>query len=376
MGKLINRGFIAVLLFTGMAVFAQDFKIVLDAGHGGHDTGTNHNGHMEKEIVLKTVLKIGKILEREPGFDVIYTRKTDVFVELRERANIANKENADLFVSIHCNGVNAASAYGTETFVMGLYRAGMNLEVAKKENSVIYQEKDYQKKYKGFDPNSADTYIGLSVQQDENLNQSVVLATKIRDGFRGLKKNDRGIKQIPLWVLDATTMPGVLVELGFVSHKTEGAYLDSEAGQDELAQTIADAIIDYKNLVRGKSVSSREYEKKRVEKDDVKTVEVKTEKTAEKSAESVATIAGVVFKVQISASNRNLDTKPANFKGLKNISKEKEGKLIRYFYGETSDYDESKELLAQAKKKGYDSAYIVPFKNGEIISMGEALKNL
>jgi N-acetylmuramoyl-L-alanine amidase len=360
----------AVLLISTCTGFAQSFKVVLDAGHGGGDTGTNHNGYKEKEIVLSTVLKIGKLLEKEPGFDVVYTRKTDVFIELRERAHIANRAKADLFVSIHCNGVNASSASGTETFVMGLGRSNMNLEVARQENSVIYQEKDYKIKYKGFDPSRPDTSIGLALQQEESLNQSAVLASKVRDGFRKLKKNDRGIKQQPLWVLDATTMPGVLIELGFVSNKAEGAYLNSDDGQDELAHTIANAIISYKELMGGKVMDNGEYEKSREVKDDIPEPAKKAERAQEKSESA----SGVVFKVQISASKNNLSTKPSNFKGLKNVSKIKEGTLVKYFYGETDDYDAASRLVSEAKAKGFSSAYVVPFKDGKIITMKEALK--
>jgi len=356
------------LLLSACTGFSQSFKVVLDAGHGGDDSGTNHNSYKEKTIVLSTVLKIGKILEKEPGFDVVYTRKTDVFIELRERANIANRAKADLFVSIHCNGVNAASASGTETFVMGLDRSNMNLEVARKENSVIYQEKDYKIKYKGFDPNRPDTSIGLALQQEESLNQSLLLATKVKEGFRKLKKNDRGIKQQPLWVLDATTMPGVLIELGFVSNKAEGAYLNSEDGQDELARTIANAIISYKELLGGKSSIGG---------DAVNEISTKPEKVTAEEKEIVKEAAsdnGVIFKVQISASGRNLETKPSNFKGLRSVTKIKEGSMIKYFYGETDDYNDTPALLSEAKAKGYSSAYVVPFKNGKIITMKEALK--
>lgn len=365
-----KKYFCLLLVLSSAAGFAQ-FKVVLDAGHGGGDTGTNHNSYKEKDIVLSTVLKIGKLLEKEPGFDVVYTRKTDVFIELRERAHIANREKADLFVSIHCNGVSSAAAYGTETFVMGLDRSNMNLEVARKENSVIYQEKDYKVKYKGFDPNKPDTSIGLALQQEESLNQSAVLASKVRDGFRKLKKNDRGIKQQPLWVLDATTMPGVLIELGFVSNKTEGAYLNSDDGQDELARTIANAIISYKELMAGNGNYEAPEKAPAIKTEAPATADKEPEKETVKETEAAK---GVVFKVQISASKNNLETKPSNFKGLKNISKVKEGSLVKYFYGETDDYDAASGLLSEAKAKGFTTAYVVPFKNGKIISMKEALK--
>ena len=370
MNTLKKYALLYSMLLVTASGFCQNFKVVLDAGHGGDDSGTHHNGYKEKEIVLSTVLKIGKILESEPGLEVIYTRKTDVFVELRERANHANRERADLFVSVHCNGVNNAAAYGTETFVMGLNRSDMNLDVAKQENSVIFKEKGHEKNYGGFDPNRPETTLLLRLGQEENINRSLVLATRVKNGFKGLERHDRGIKQIPLWVLDATTMPGVLIELGFVSNKNEGAYLDSEAGQNELARTIANAIISYKDLMTGNKVKEADFEKPIST--DKETVPVVKQK--EETPEAAAAADGVVFKVQISASSRDLATTPSNFKGLKKISKVKEGKLIRYFYGETGEYQQTGSLVSAAKAKGFSAAFVVPFKNGKIISMQEALK--
>jgi N-acetylmuramoyl-L-alanine amidase len=373
--RLTKKYLFYILILFCTASFAQSkkFKVVLDAGHGGGDEGTAHNGYKEKAIVLNVALKIGKILEDEPGFNVVYTRKTDVFIELRERANIANKADADLFVSIHCNGVNAESAHGTETFVMGLSRSKVNLEVARKENSVITLEKDYKLKYKGFNPDNPDTSIGIALAQEESLNQSILLAGKIRDGFKNdLKKNDRGIKQIPLWVLDATAMPGVLIELGFISNKVEGAYLNSSDGQEEIAKSIAKAIISYKKVFDGNSTYTEQAEIKEA----VNEIASDKKNDVEPEAAQKDTVAkdGIVFKVQISSSSRDLATKPSNFKGLKNISKLKSGSQIKYFYGETSDYSKTDRLLSEAKKKGFTSAYVVAFSKNKIISLKEALK--
>lgn len=369
---------VALMLTTVM--FSQKFKVVLDPGHGGKDTGTNHNGYVEKDIVLSTAKKIGQILDNEPGIEVIYTRKTDVFIELRDRAIMANREKADLYVSIHCNGVDNPAAYGTETFVMGHSRSAMNLQVVKQENSVIYKEANYKEKYKGFDPAKPEFSIGMSVQQETNIEYSAILASKISKGFKSLSKNDRGIKQVPLWVLDATTMPGVLIELGFVSHKNEGAYLDSDEGQSELARVIAEAIISYKNMMTGKGTAHKgQFENKTViNKPDTVPVKTKNEKAAttteKRNNASSVEGAAVVYKVQISASNRDLATKPSNFKGLKNISKEKDGKLIKYFYGETDSFKEAESLLEKAQAKGFKSAYIVAIKNNEIIPVKQALE--
>ncbi len=369
-----------VALMVTAVMFSQKFKVVLDPGHGGKDTGTNHNGYVEKDIVLSTAKKIGQILDNEPGIEVIYTRKTDVFIELRDRANMANKEKADLYVSIHCNGVDNPAAYGTETFVMGHSRSAMNLQVVKQENSVIYKEANYKQKYKGFDPAKPEFSIGMSVQQEANIEYSASLASKISKGFKSLSKNDRGIKQVPLWVLDATTMPGVLIELGFVSHKTEGAYLNSDEGQSELARVIAEAIISYKNMMTGRGGAHKgtSENKTLVNKPDTVPVKEKNEKVTtsgdKRGGASSEESLDIVYKVQISASNRDLATKPANFKGLKNISKEKNGKLIKYFYGETNSFKEAESLLEKAQTKGYKSAYIVAIKNNEIIPVKQALE--
>jgi N-acetylmuramoyl-L-alanine amidase len=379
--RLTKKYLFYILLLFCTASFGQakKFKVVLDAGHGGGDEGTAHNGYKEKNIVLNVALKIGKILENEPGFNVVYTRKSDVFIELRERANIANKADADLFISIHCNGVkNAESAYGTETFVMGLSRSAVNLEVARKENSVITLEKDYKVKYKGFNPDNPDTSIGIALAQEESLSQSIVLAGKISDNFKSLKKNDRGIKQIPLWVLDATAMPGVLIELGFISNRAEGAYLNSDNGQDEIAKSIAEAIISYKKIYSGvindadqDEISETVNEVLSDKKNDVDTNAGVVEKTATDTI--TAANSAVVFKVQISASTRSLETVPSNFKGLDNISKDNSTSVIKYFYGATGEYSEAKELLEHARAKGYSSAFVVAFKDGKKITVQEAL---
>ena len=214
-----------------------NFIVTLDAGHGGHDFGAVYGGHVEKNIALAVVLKVGKLLEAHPKIDVIYTKKTDIFVDLVERANIANRANANIFVSIHCNANRNTAAYGTETYVMGMNKIASNLEAAKKENSVITLEKDYKTKYEGFDPNSPETMIGMTLMQEEYLENSISLASKIENEFAALDKKVRGggEKQAPFMVLHKAYMPRVLVEMGFISNPAEGKILDSEAGQNEIA---------------------------------------------------------------------------------------------------------------------------------------------
>jgi len=231
-----------IFLLTPIAKFhAQnsDFVIVLDAGHGGKDPGkhTKH-GYQEKDIALDVVLKVGKELEKQKGIKVIYTRKKDVFVTLRGRAAIANKADADLFISVHCNAHNT-EAYGAETYVLGLHANTANFNVAKQENEVIFLEDDYETHYEGFDPNSPESLIGLTLMQEDYLDQSIQLARNVQDNFiYNLKRKDRGVKQAGFWVLHNTYMPSILIETGFITNKKEDDYLNSSKGKTDMAKAI------------------------------------------------------------------------------------------------------------------------------------------
>jgi N-acetylmuramoyl-L-alanine amidase len=379
----INNSTLKVLFFlsfwSSSLSFGQNsnFKVTLDAGHGAHDFGAVYNGHVEKKIALAVVLKVGKLLEANSKVDVTYTRKTDVFIDLVERANIANRANANIFVSIHCNANQNTAADGTETYVMGMNKVASNLEAAKKENSVITLEKDYKRKYEGFDPNSPETMIGLTLMQEEYLDNSISLASKIENSFDRLGKRIRGggVKQAPFMVLHKAYMPRVLVEMGFISNYNEGNLLDSEEGQNEIAKAIASAIISYKNEYYGNGGSVETGEtipsQKNIEnssKDSSTSVEFK------RPIVKQANNSNVLYKVQISASSRKMELSPTNFKGLDNISIDFDSKIYRYMYGETSDYNEAIKLLSQAKEKGYSSAFLIAFKNREKISIQEAIK--
>jgi N-acetylmuramoyl-L-alanine amidase len=348
------------LVFIGTSItFAQQatpFKVVLDAGHGGKDPGTMRGAIREKDIVLDVVLRLGKMLEQQPGIKVIYTRKTDVFIELRERAQIANKAKANLFISVHCNGVKSPVAKGTETFVMGMSRTDTNLDIAKKENGVIFLEDDYNQKYKGFDPNNPETLLGLKILQEEFLGQSIELASEIEKNFQLTNRFSRGVKQQPIWVLDATVMPGVLVELGFVSHPDEGLYISSDAGKDEMALSLYNSIIAYKNTFFSPT-------------DLVIPMERQVEATTPKSVsdasvnEVAAVSSGKHYKVQLEAGIKKIELIPSNFKGLDAISFTYDNKKYKYFYGDETNYEACKKRLAEAKSKGYKSAFIVTFDN-------------
>lgn len=352
----IKKLLLIVFLLVSLAHFGQSstkFKVVLDAGHGGKDPGTNRGSIKEKDIVLDVVLRLGKMLEQNKDITVVYTRKTDIFVELRERANIANKAKANLFISVHCNGVKNTAAKGTETFVMGMSRTDTNLDIAKKENGVIFLEENYNEKYKGFDPNNPETLLGLRILQEEFLGQSIELASGIEKNFvTKNKRYSRGVKQQPIWVLDATVMPGVLIELGFVSHEEEGNYISSESGKEEMATSIADAIVSYKNNYFSATPEGSLPE-------IMVSNEVKTTKSTSKNNKNSVT--KTIYKVQLEAGSKKIEIKPANFKGLKKVSFKKENNLYKYYYGNESDYNSCKKLLEEAKSKGYKTAFIVTF---------------
>lgn len=364
--KLILVICISILSATGFAQKApsKKFVVVLDAGHGGHDSGNTKNHYLEKDIALKIVLDVGKQLEKDPDIKVIYTRKKDVFLKLRERAAIANKADADLFVSVHCNA-HSSNAYGTETFVLGLHKSKANFEVAKKENEVIFLEKDYKEEYAGFDPSKPESLIGLTLMQEEYLDQSIMLATLIQNNFtHTLKRNDRSVKQAGFWVLHNTYMPSVLIETGFLSNKKEGAYLNSRKGQQAMAREIAKAIKTYKNSL---TLTTNDTKNPTIEEKEIDQAINQTQENIYKDIE---------FKVQVAASKKKLDTKPYNFKGLKDITRIKEGGLYKYFYGSTSDYNKIQLLKKYAREKGFSSAFIVAFKNGEKQQISAILKTV
>lgn len=347
------------LLLTSFQSFSQkqdNFKVVLDAGHGGKDPGAVKNGVKEKDVNLAVVLKVGKLLENHNDIIVDYTRKTDQTLTVDSRPKYANKVKANIFVSVHCNSNEKSTPNGTETFVFGISKNKENIEVAKRENSVIFLEDDYHSTYKGFNPNNPESVVGIMLLQEEYINQSILLASAIQKDFTSnLKRNNRGVKQGNLWVLHQCAMPSVLIELGFLSNANEAAYLKTEKAQNELAQSIANAIISYKNEHYSYSESFA-YSTS----EDVKPTEnINKNQT--------------VFKIQISASGTNLETKSQNFKGLNTISKTKDGKLYKYFYGETNNYQTAQNLLTQAKDKGYKDSYIVAFKDGKQVKVSDVI---
>lgn len=380
------------------------FVVVLDAGHGGHDPGNLGNGYLEKHIALKIVLKVGEILEKNPDIKVIYTREDDTFIDLFKRGEIANKANADLFVSVHCDS-HGSDAHGAGTFVLGLHANKQNFEIAKKENSVIYLEDDYEAKYAKYNINSPESIIGLTIMQEEFLDQSIQLAKMMQDKFsKKLKRTDRKVKQAGFIVLHQTFMPSVLVETGFLTNKDEGKYLNSSKGQLEMGTAIAQAVLDYKKTIPAGTTKTN----KVVETPEVKTPKVEIKEPVKKKVEivketppvveekkpepstpkkEVATKSTVksepndrlskpnlVFKVQLFASSKDIPLNANDFKGLNKLSKEPVKNLFRYMYGNASTYFDAKLLKSNADVKGYTTSYVVAYKDGKRISLSEALK--
>jgi N-acetylmuramoyl-L-alanine amidase len=418
----------SLLLFSFTPFYTQTatvepFVVVLDAGHGGHDPGNLGNGYLEKNIALNIVLKVGELLGSNKDIKVIYTRKDDTFIDLFLRGEIANKANADLFVSVHCDS-HTSDAHGAGTFVLGLHANEQNFEIAKKENSVIYLEDNYETRYADYDINAPESVIGLTIMQEEFLDQSIALAKMIQDNFSGkLKRNDRKVKQAGFIVLHQTFMPSVLVETGFLTNKNEGAYLNSNKGQVEMGTAIANAILKYKDATKAntspvvvskksdaadaqKNTTTEAIEKEKqagekvwaenkvvekaeepigspqeeIEVDDKainnEGAQVANEKPVLEIKEAERTATNVFFKVQLMASGKDLASDSDYFNGLNRISKEPYNKLYRYLYGETRSHREAEMMKSKAASRGFPTAYIVAYRDGVRIAMGEALKKV
>jgi len=373
MQKQILLLFVLTLIFSIASVAqtnTKPFVVVLDAGHGGKDPGRPTNfGYKEKDIALDIALKVGENLKRHGDIQVIYTRSTDVFIELRQRAKIANKADADLFVSIHCNAHNS-QAYGTETYVLGIHRNDSNFRVAQQENEVIFLEDDFESNYQGFDPNSPESMIGLTLMQEDYLDQSILLARYVQDNFTyKLKRKNRGVKQAGFWVLHNTYMPSILIETGFITNKSEGDYLNSLNGKTNMSKSISDAILDYKSKLNSDVPSLIETTSSHVDITDLELEDVKS------VAAPPVNVLSINFKVQISAGSNKLATKPYNFSGLDQITRQKSNSIYRYFYGNTSDYSIAIKLLNKAISKGYTTAYLVAYMDGVRTTIKEALKS-
>lgn len=381
------------------------FTLVIDAGHGGHDAGAIGKISKEKDINLKTALAFGKYVERNcPDVNVIYTRKTDTFVTLYGRAEIANKAKADLFISIHTNALpKGQTARGFETYTLGMNRAGDNLDVAKRENSVILVESDYKQRYQGFDPNSSESYIIFELMQDRNMERSVNLAKLVQDNVCSLaNRPNKGVRQAGFLVLRETSMPSCLIELGFISTPDEERYLNTAEGIDNISRGIYNAFVAYKKKYDASSVtyrketatraaetartetakpdsvntdeSSKKDEPKKDEpKKESKKDAVKKEEPKKEEPKAADNTGKPVFKVQVCTASSVLSANARQLKGHKEATYYKENGILKYTIGESTNYNEiyrlRKTLVAD-----FPDAFIIAFKNGEKMNVNEAIQ--
>jgi len=343
------------LLFSVLMSAQKKFTIVLDAGHGGSDHGTNRTyssvGYLaEKDITLAVTLLVGKMLEKDKDFKVIYTRKTDVYPSLTDRTNLANRSKADLFVSIHVNGVKNTSAYGTETFVQGPDQNKTNLEVAKAENDVIYLDEKDKENFSSYDPNSPESLIALKVQQSKYLESSLLLGSFVEENFvKKDKRLSRGVKQQNLHVLRLNAMPSVLIEMGFVSNPDEALYISSSKGQNEIAESIYNAIISYKKA------RDRNYAEKEKEKEPEKPVEKPLSND---------------FRILLMSSPNKYNDGDTALKGLNYILTIKENGQYKYYYGTTNMASIRDNNLKTAKDAGFKNATAIGFTPNQTLSNG------
>ncbi len=325
----------------------QDFVIVIDAGHGGKDSGAKGVVENEKYITLDVSLKLGKLIEKKyKDVKVIYTRTSDIFLELYERASIANRNHANLFVSIHCNSAKNTSAYGSETYVMGMRRMQENIEVSKRENNVILLE-DNQERYQRFDPNDPEAVIAFEIMHSAYQGQSIRFAQLVEDEFVKTSRSSRGVKQNIFHVLRENASPSVLIELGFISNYDEGVYLASERGKDEMAESIFKAFEVYK----------KEYDNKSGKGDE--------EEIVEKPKEVEKPVPGKTFKIQFLVSKNKYSASAAQLKGLTDVEIVQVGDTYKYFYGNTNLASERDEMLEFVKRKGFKDAFVAEFTNNE-----------
>ena len=399
MGKKIVLA-VLFLITQGLVAAAQNkkFTLVIDAGHGGHDAGALGASSKEKNINLNVALAFGNYVERNcPDVKVVYTRKTDVFVTLHERANIANRHKADLFVSIHTNALPAGKqARGLETYTLGMNRANEHFDVAKRENAVILYEKDYEQHYEGFDPNSSESYIMFEFMQDKNMAQSVDLAKMVQKrACSSANRQNKGVKQAGFLVLRETSMPSCLIELGFITTPQEEQQLNTRECIDALGYGIFQAFVDYRNKYdktiivpfeaperqvmenqaqervqkesEGGKTQTAEQEKDNVPRSESKMVnEVPEQKPATDSE-------APIFKIQVLTSTTLIRQGDKRLKGLDGVDYYKDGGIYKYTIGASANYNEIYRLRKTMVGK-FPQAFIIAFKGGQRTDVVEAIK--
>ena len=358
----MKRQFATILISLALCLPMYAFTVVIDAGHGGDDPGAIGRVAREKTLNLNVALQLGDMIkEAYPEVDVVYTRMTDVFIPLRTRADIANKNKADLFISIHTNASDNRNASGAETFILGTERMEDNLDIAMRENSVIKLESDYQSSYEGFDPNSIDSYIMFDLMQSDYMNQSLQFATLVQKQFvDSLQRGDRGVRQAAFLVLLRTACPSVLVEMGFISNRDEERFLASEEGKIGISRSIFRAFAQFYRP--GKEVPA-------LVSDSVK-VPTTQPQIAEDARQAKASI---TYKVQIFSTRLQLKKGDPTFKGLKNCTFKKDGSWYKYMYGECKTYAEAKKLQASVKQK-FPDCVVVAFQGNEQIPVKRAIE--
>ena len=375
------------VVVSPISSFAKDFVVVIDAGHGGHDVGAVGAKACEKNINLGVALKLGKLIEENcSNTKVVYTRKTDRFLTLQERANVANKAHGNLFISIHTNSVdkknkNRKSINGAATYVLGMHKNDDNLAVAMRENSVMKLEKDYSTTYEGFDPNSSESYIIFEISQNQHVKQSLEFASRVQQEFTKVaKRKNNGVRQAGFWVLARTSMPAVLVELDFICNPTVESFLDSESGQEKLAKSLFNSVKSYKasyhSATDDKSKSKNQDKKKSEDKKKSKkdnqneeTVESKVEAKSDSGneggkasqPETLIDDNTEVYKIQFLTSTKKLKDGAPELKGLSPVNYYYEKGIYKYTFGTLTDKKEALSLQNKIRKK-FKGAFIVVFK--------------
>ena len=350
----IKTIFLFFLLCSSFGVSGDNFTLVLDAGHGGKDFGASGNKAYEKDVNLAVVREVGRLVENNlKDIDVVYTRKNDTYLTLKDRAAIANKAEGDLFISIHTNSIakknkKRKTINGAATYTLGLHKSDENLDVAMRENSVIELEKDYTKSYKGFDPNIAESYIIFEISQQQHLEQSIAFASLVQNELHttaGRKNN--GVRQAGFWVLFATSMPAVLIELDFICNPTVEQFLASSSGQKKLARAIYNSIKQYKKNI------------------DIKINQIRNNNASDGKAKNDGRNQ-VVYRVQYYTSEKRLNDNNVYLCGLKPSFVYKDNGLYKYTYGAAVDFEEAKSILKDVRRK-FKTAFIVKFKNNKRI---------
>ena len=356
----------------GLSVLsAKDFVVVIDAGHGGRDAGALGNRAKEKDINLGVALKLGRLIRNNvQGVKVVYTRDKDVYLTLQERANIANRVEGDLFISIHTNSIdkkspNRKTVAGASTWTLGLHRSKENLEVAKRENSVIYLENDFSTRYEGFDPNSTESYIIFEFMQYKHMEQSINFASDIQHEFVSeAGRVDRGVRQAGFWVLAKTSMPAVLVGLDFICNPTQEKFLSSESGQTKMARAIYNAFVKYKSDYDRKQNVGKSVDIPSASSASASKGDSPAESSASKVSEQDDPSGVTYYKVQFMALPRKLPANSREFKGLSPVEYYREDGMYKYTYGKSTDRDEIQKQYKRVKSLFRD-AFVIKIRDGK-----------